>query len=66
MIINKFTYDLGDVVQLNSGGPEMTVVARDGRRGARCAWVGENGQLRYDSFPDACLKLSGRPINERP
>lgn len=44
---------IGDIVQLNSGGLEMTVVGLDG----------QNAVVRYeaeDEFPIACLKRVAR------
>lgn len=50
-------FKTGDVVQLNSGGPALTVVEKnaDENTVAVC-WIDEKGGIwRYD-FPPECLK----------
>jgi uncharacterized protein YodC (DUF2158 family) len=44
-------FKVGDVVQLNSGGPKMTVanVQTDGN--VRCAWFSPDGKLENAVFP---------------
>lgn len=50
---------VGDVVQLKSGGPLMTI-GSIGRSGdsitAFCAWFSDDGQAWDHSFPLDCLK----------
>jgi len=47
-------FKIGDVVQLKSGGPAMTVV--EAGKAVSVAWYAEEEeQFRRDSFPEACL-----------
>ena len=46
---------IGDVVVLNSGGPDMTIVEIDGDK-ATCWWQGHFGDVDQHEFPIACLK----------
>lgn len=49
--------NVGDVVKLNSGGPDMTVaVLRPSAREAICTWLDGNG-TRCAEFKMACLTL---------
>ena len=48
----------GDVVRLNSGGPDLTVTLyEEHKKAVYVKWVGEGGAPQSDSFPDACLTL---------
>ncbi|WP_081717746.1 YodC family protein [Hyphomicrobium nitrativorans] len=53
---------VGDVVQLKSGGPPMTVgkiecpTTSHNEDTALCAWIGENGQGETYTFPVVCLR----------
>jgi uncharacterized protein YodC (DUF2158 family) len=48
----------GDVVQLKSGGYEMTVEGVD-RDSITCAWHDRNGHLRHYAFYPTLLRLAG-------
>ncbi|MEC6880675.1 YodC family protein [Photobacterium piscicola] len=52
------TFNIGDIVQLKSGGPIMTV---DGGGnygiGVVCKWFDMNETLKSDSFAEASLKI---------
>jgi uncharacterized protein YodC (DUF2158 family) len=55
---NQFPFEPGEVVQLNSGGPMMTVeAAQDGA--VTCKWFDTNWMLLTSDFPAECL--SARP-----
>jgi uncharacterized protein YodC (DUF2158 family) len=41
---------IGDIVQLKSGGPTMTVTGSE-RRGVRCDWFGKDEDARCEEFP---------------
>ena len=48
---------VGDVVQLKSGGPKMTIAALSEQTSlVPCQWFGEKN-LRSHAFPQACLTL---------
>ena len=50
------TFEIGDVVDLRSGGPSMTVYAVDDN-GIHCMyWNGTNGKFEYQSFDPILLK----------
>ncbi len=49
------TIELGDVVQLNSGGPLMTVSYVDAH-GVACVWV-VDGDPHKSTFSASCLTL---------
>lgn len=50
--------NVGDVVQLNSGGPDMTVaIVRPNAKEAVCTWIGEGGTTPCAEFKSACLTL---------
>ena len=48
----------GDVVQLNSGGPKMTVVAAQSDGTLRCVWFHEDGNQDSGVFPQAALRAA--------
>lgn len=52
------TFNIGDTVQLKSGGPIMTVDG-DGNYGigVMCKWFDTNQELKSNSFAEASLKL---------
>lgn len=50
----------GDIVILNSGGPDMTVIRFDWRRGYYCRWDSKNG-VRKEHFHEATIKLINQP-----
>ncbi len=55
---------LGDVVQLNSGGPKMTVSHVDERQ-AVCRFFDGQGELDNSTFPIECLKPAGKPAKTK-
>lgn len=55
--------DVGDVVQLKSGGPQMTVVEVGESSDVKCMWFPDykSESVREDHFPiDALKKVQGR------
>ena len=49
---------IGDVVQLKSGGPWMTVRSvEDDEESCRTIWFSEHEHLHSDCFPIACLNV---------
>lgn len=56
----------GDVVQLKSGGPAMTVsklgATDDGSAALRCLWTDNTGEPRSNVFPLACLRRVEPPV----
>lgn len=53
------SFKVGDVVQLKSGGPLMTVYDIDLGKYVRitCQWFGSSGQLFSDDFLPECLTI---------
>lgn len=49
------TFGIGDVVTLNSGGPDLTVQAKTDQ-GYDCVWVNELGELQQHCFAAAMLQ----------
>ena len=60
MIAETDKIEVGDVVQLNSGGPKMTVDTVDlvevGEDKVSCTWFDGCGRVKRELFPPACLK----------
>jgi len=48
----------GDVVQLNSGGPKMTVVAAQSDGTLRCIWFHEDGKHDNGVFAQVALRAA--------
>jgi len=48
--------NIGDVVQLNSGGPALTVTHYGARDGVFVVWINQDGVAQTTSFPLPCLK----------
>ena len=48
----------GDVVQLNSGGPRMTVVAVQSDGTLRCVWFQEDGKQDNGVFAQVALRAA--------
>ncbi|MBT5157439.1 MAG: DUF2158 domain-containing protein [Rhodobiaceae bacterium] len=48
---------LGSVVELNSGSPLMTIVAKTGGN-FQCAWFADSSQVSDAMFSPASLKLA--------
>jgi uncharacterized protein YodC (DUF2158 family) len=60
-------FKVGDVVELKSGGPRMTVQSVEEDGTTRCLWFVAN-ELKSGSFPQGVLDESGhrdRPIVRR-
>jgi uncharacterized protein YodC (DUF2158 family) len=51
-------FDIGDVVQLNSGGHAMTVYENRDDAKVLCAWHSEDGVPQTEYYPEACLMLA--------
>ena len=49
-------FKIGDVVELKSGGPDMTVVAHTGG-GLSCIWFDDDQGLHDGTFPPETLDL---------
>jgi len=50
-------FEPGDIVQLKSGGPAMTVSGTDAD-GVRCVWFAEiSGDVKTSVIPSICLEL---------
>ncbi len=51
------TFEIGDVVELHSGGPAMTVTVAKGSssKNVLTTWF-EGGNVKKDSFPPEALK----------
>ena len=52
------TFKPGDVVQLNSGGPKMTVVAVLSDKTMRCVWFSDDGRADGGLFPQIALRVA--------
>ncbi|MCA0399386.1 MAG: YodC family protein [Proteobacteria bacterium] len=49
-------FKIGDVVQMKSGGPAMSVVSTTDEK-AECLWFAEGSEtFQRDTFPMACLE----------
>lgn len=49
--------DVGDVVVLKSGGPDMVVTTTGFYNGeVYVKWIGDNGDVQSAMFPPVCLK----------
>lgn len=48
--------NIGDTVQLNSGGPALTVTHYGSRSGVFVTWINQEGVAQTASFPIACVK----------
>ncbi|NWJ65335.1 DUF2158 domain-containing protein [Vibrio parahaemolyticus] len=49
-------FEVGDVVTLKSGSPEMTVVGLDFGGNLICNWFDSKQELKSGSFPSASLE----------
>lgn len=52
---------IGDMVRLNSGGPQMTVTEMDGDE-LTCKWFDSEQASHEDEFPLACVKPLTIPL----
>jgi len=61
--MSNTSFQIGDVVQLKSGGPDITIVSinediyENGKLSIQCKWF-ENGKAFTESFPPAALEKS--------
>lgn len=55
------TFQMGDVVVLNSGGPNSLIVDLDGRGNATASWRAPDGEMQELEMPEACFTLV-RPV----
>ena len=52
------TFKPGDVVQLNSGGPKMTVVSAQSDGTLRSVWFQEDGKQDSEVFAQVALRAA--------
>jgi uncharacterized protein YodC (DUF2158 family) len=53
-------FKVGDIVQLKSGGPKMTVTSiGNGSDMVECTWFGDDNKPQYDTFPATALLKVG-------
>jgi len=59
--------NVGDVVQLNSGGPAMVVSAHGSHGSIFVVWINQDGVPQTTSFPIECVKswTAREPIRPR-
>ena len=50
--------NIGDEVQLKSGGPRMTVTAIHEGGDVSCSWFDDKGNRQGGSFPQAALRIA--------
>lgn len=51
----QVSYEVGDVVQLRSGSPELTVVNLE-NGDATVEWIDDGGVLNNWTFPEGCFE----------
>lgn len=51
-------FEVGDIVVLRSGGPDMTVSAIDDSGQVRCWWVDGDGMTHESVFEPECLEAA--------
>jgi uncharacterized protein YodC (DUF2158 family) len=65
-------FNPGDIVQLNSGGPPMTVdwckvdASESGQGQAKCTWFDKKNNPRFQIFPATSLRLYSEPAEKKP
>ena len=59
----SFHFQPGDVVQLKSSGPAMTVKKHDGNGDAVCLWFNTNGECLEKEFPEVAKPAKQKPKN---
>jgi uncharacterized protein YodC (DUF2158 family) len=57
-------WNQGDIVQLNSGGPHMTVQRQDADGRVHCTWFTNAGEVKRDNFGPAQLTKVEEEIEE--
>lgn len=57
-VAKSANFSVGDVVTLNSGGPQMTIIEIRlvSPVQARCSWITNEGVMLSATFPEVCLK----------
>lgn len=55
------SFSAGDVVQLKSGGPRMTILWIDDNGNATCSWFDKSGKALEQVFPLASLQIPLEP-----
>lgn len=50
------TFKIGDIVQLKSGGPIMTIHGEHMYGGAICQWFNKNEEIKTERFAEESLK----------
>ena len=55
------SFDIGKKVFLNSGGPPISIIDRDGNK-ATCVWFAKNGECKSKKFPIAVLTEADNEI----
>jgi len=50
------SWQAGDVVELKSGGPRMTVDNVEGEDAVVCVWLDKNGEKKLGSFRSVMLQ----------
>lgn len=67
MVMSKKTFQVGDIVQLKSGGPDMCVdnILGSNNTIARCSWFAgkklEQGSFPFDTLNPVDKGASGKP-----
>jgi hypothetical protein len=54
-MLEQTELQIGELVRLNSGSPDLKVVAFDGDQ-VEMEWVGESGNLERMMLPKACFR----------
>jgi uncharacterized protein YodC (DUF2158 family) len=55
-------FEIGDIVELRSGGGEMTL-EEVGQNSVTCRWRTKAGSVKRDKFPPACLRKAQAPFS---
>lgn len=58
-------FSIGDVVQLKSGGPDMTIIEIDNGK-ALCLWQAWSGETGRHLFPVPCLMTAPPKAKDEP
>lgn len=57
-------FNIGDVVQLKSGGPNMTITGEEGKNILRCVWMDRNDMLQIMTIVEQALVAQPVKSNE--
>lgn len=55
--------NIGDIVKLKSGGPNMVVISQCECGTLEVAWADGEGGVSIDVFPEACLAAPGHTVD---